>query len=55
MRGKHSWESLPEREKGEGRFYRRRGSGGRREDLRPEMVEKIIASILEKFCSGSAS
>ncbi len=49
---KHSWENVPEREKGRGKFYRRGTSGGWREDLTPkqaEVVEKTTASLLERF------
>ncbi len=48
----HSWENVPEREKGRGKFYRRGTSGGWREDLTPrqaEVVEKATASLLERF------
>ena len=38
---KHSWENIPEEEKGEGKFYRKATPGGWREDLTPEQVEKI--------------
>jgi hypothetical protein len=33
---KHSWENVPEEEKGEGKFYRRRTPGGWKEDLTPK-------------------
>ena len=49
---KHSWENVPDREKGRGKFYRRGTSGGWKEDLTPrqvEMVEKTTASLLERF------
>jgi hypothetical protein len=49
---KHSWENVPEREKGRGKFYRKGTSGGWREDLTPrqvEVVEKTTASLLERF------
>jgi hypothetical protein len=49
---KHSWENVPEREKGRGKFYRRGTSGGWKEDLTPrqvEVVEKATASLLERF------
>jgi hypothetical protein len=48
----HSWENVPEREKGRGKFYRRGTSGGWREDLTPrqaEVVEKATAPLLERF------
>lgn len=49
---KHSWENVPEKEKGEGKFYRRGTSGGWREDLTVEqaaMIEKITAPLLEEL------
>jgi hypothetical protein len=49
---KHSWESIPEKEKGGGKFYRKATPGGWREDLTPEQVktvEKITAPLLEEF------
>jgi hypothetical protein len=49
---KHSWESIPRREKGEGKFYRKGTPGGWREDLTPrqvEIVESITAPLLEEF------
>jgi Sulfotransferase domain len=49
---RYSWENVPEREKGRGKFYRRGTSGGWREDLTPkqvEVVEKTTASLLERF------
>jgi hypothetical protein len=54
---KHSWENIPEEEKGEGKFYRKATPGGWREDLTPEqveIVEEITAPLLEEFypCSG---
>jgi hypothetical protein len=48
----HSWEKVPEREKGRGKFYRRGTSGGWKEDLTPkqvELVEKTTASLLQRF------
>ncbi len=51
---KHSWENIPTREKGEGKFYRRAKPGGWREDLTPEQartVESITAPLLEEFYS----
>jgi hypothetical protein len=38
---KHSWENIPEEEKGEGKFYRKAEPGGWREDLTPEQVEIV--------------
>ena len=49
---KHSWEAVPDREKGEGKFYRKATSGGWREDLTPEqarIVEDITAPLIEEF------
>ena len=49
---KHSWENVPDREKGRGKFYRRGTSGGWKEDLtlrQVEVVEKATASLLERF------
>jgi Sulfotransferase domain len=48
----HSWENVPEREKGRGKFYRRGTSGGWKEDLTPrqvEVVEKATSPLLERF------
>jgi hypothetical protein len=49
---KHSWENIPEEEKGEGKTFRKARPGGWREDLTPEQVktvEKITAPLLEEF------
>src|ERR671933_637532 len=49
---KHSWENIPEEEKGEGKFYRKATPGGWREDLTPEqveIVEDITAPLLEEL------
>ena len=49
---KHSWENIPEEEKGEGKFYRKATPGGWREDLTPEQakaVEEVTAPLLEEF------
>lgn len=49
---KHSFENIPEDEKGEGKFYRKAKPGGWREDLTPEQVEtveKITAPLLKEF------
>ncbi len=49
---KHSWENIPEEEKGEGKFYRKATPGGWREDLTPEQVqtvEKITAPLLNEL------
>jgi hypothetical protein len=52
---KHSWENVPEEEKGKGKFYRKGRPGGWREDLTPEQaktVERITAPLLEEFYPG---
>ena len=49
---KHSWENVPEEEKGEGKFHRKATPGGWRQDLteeQAETVERITASLLEEF------
>jgi Sulfotransferase domain len=49
---KHSWENIPEEEKGEGKFYRKATPGGWREDLTPEqarIIEEVAAPLLEEF------
>jgi len=51
---KHSWENVPEEEKGEGKFYRKASPGSWKEDLSPEhieMVEQITAPLLKEFYS----
>lgn len=48
----HSWESIPESEKGAGKFHRKARPGGWREDLTPiqvRIVEEVTAPILEEF------
>jgi hypothetical protein len=48
----HSWEKLPEEEKGEGKFYRKAKPGSWKEDLGPEearVVEEITAPLLKEF------
>ncbi len=48
----HSWENIPEEEKGEGKFYRKAEPGSWREDLTPaqvEVVERITAPLLREF------
>jgi hypothetical protein len=52
---KHSWEMIPEEEKGEGKFYRKATPEGWREDLTPEqveIVEQITAPLLDEFYPG---
>jgi hypothetical protein len=49
---KHSWENIPEEEKGEGKFYRKAKPGGWREDLTPEqarLVEEITAPLMKEL------
>ena len=49
---KHSWENIPEKEKGEGKFHRKARPGGWREDLTPEQVrtvERITAPLLSEL------
>ncbi|MBA2533477.1 MAG: sulfotransferase [Rubrobacter sp.] len=49
---KHSWERVPEQEKGEGRFYRKARPGGWREDLTPgqiDTIERVTAPLLDEF------
>jgi Sulfotransferase family len=52
---KHSWEEIPEEQKGEGKFYRKATPGGWREDLTPrqaQTVEQITAPLLKAFYPG---
>jgi hypothetical protein len=52
---KHSWENVPEGEKGPGKIRRKATPGGWREDLTPEqieIVERMTAPILEEFYSS---
>jgi hypothetical protein len=49
---KHSWENIPEEEKGPGKIRRKAKPGGWREDLTPkqvEIVERITAPLIEEF------
>ena len=49
---KHSWENIPEEEKGQGKFYRKATPQGWREDLTPHQVrtvERITAPLLQEF------
>ena len=49
---KHSWENIPEDQKGQGKFYRKATPGGWREDLTPEqaqIIEKVTAPLLKEF------
>jgi hypothetical protein len=48
----HSWEKIPEENKGEGKFYRKATPEGWREDLTPEqarIVEKVTGPLLTEF------
>jgi hypothetical protein len=49
---KHSWENIPEKDKGEGKFYRKATLGGWRKDLTSDQVkaiESITAPLLREF------
>jgi hypothetical protein len=49
---KHSWENIPEEEKGEGKRRRKATPGGWREDLTPgqaRIIERITAPLLKEF------
>ena len=49
---KHSWEKVPYKEKGSGKFYRKAEPGGWSEDLTPrqiEIVERITAPLIAEF------
>lgn len=49
---KHSWENIPEEDKGEGKKFRKATPGGWSEDLTPKqarLVERIAAPLLKKF------
>jgi hypothetical protein len=55
---KHSWENVPQENKGPGKLRRKAKPGGWEEDLTPEQVEsieRVTAPILEKFYTGSAT
>jgi hypothetical protein len=52
---KHSWENIPEEEKGAGKFRRQAMPGGWKEDLTPQqakVVEEITAPLLKEFYPG---
>ena len=52
---RHSWGSVPEEEKGTGKFYRKGTPGGWREDLTPgqaAIVEEMAAPIIREFYAG---
>jgi hypothetical protein len=49
---KHSWEQIPDSDKGSGKFYRKAQPGSWREDLSPEqirLIEDITGPILSRF------
>jgi hypothetical protein len=49
---KHSWENIPEGDKGQGKFYRKASPGSWKEDLSPqqvEVVERITGPLLKEF------
>jgi hypothetical protein len=49
---KHSFENIPQRERGEGKFYRKATSGGWKDDLTPEqakIVEDITAPLINEL------
>ena len=51
----HSWDNIPEEEKGEGKFTRKAKPGGWREDLTPKqvkIVEEITGPFLKEFYPG---
>lgn len=52
---KHAWENISEKQKGEGKFYRKAKPGGWREDLTPrqiKIIEEITAPLLDEFYPG---
>jgi Sulfotransferase domain len=52
---KYAWENIPQKEKGQGKFYRKATPGGWREDLTPgqvEIVEQVSAPLLKEFYPG---
>jgi hypothetical protein len=55
---KHSFENIPEEERGPGKFRRKATPGGWREDLtavQVEMVERITAPLLREYYADEAS
>jgi hypothetical protein len=49
---KHSWEQIPDSDKGSGKVYRKAQPGSWREDLSPEqitIIENITGPILSKY------
>jgi hypothetical protein len=54
---KHSFENIPQRERGEGKFYRKATSGGWKDDLTPEqakLVEDITAPLINELVWSKA-
>ncbi len=54
----HSWQNIPEDEKGRGKFFRKATPGSWREDLTPEqveIVERMAAPILSELYPNNAS
>ena len=55
---KYRWESIPEKEKGRGKKFRKATPGGWHEDLTPaqaKIVEQITAPVLKEFYYASAT
>lgn len=51
----HSWDNIPEENRGAGKFYRKGTPGSWREDLsgeQVEAVERITAPLIERFYTG---
>jgi hypothetical protein len=54
---KHSWEKVPEQEKGPGKFYRKAEPGSWSEDLTPrqiKIVERITMPLITEFYGSDA-
>jgi hypothetical protein len=52
---KHSWENIPEDQKGQGKFYRKASPGGWREDLTPQQAEavtRVTAPLMKELYPG---
>ncbi len=55
---KHSWEQIPESDKGSGKFYRKAQPGSWGDDLSPRQVgiiEEVTGSVLSKYYEESAA
>lgn len=53
---KHSWENIPDKNKGDGKFYRKASPGSWKEDLTSKQVktvERITASLIEEYYTRS--